>query len=803
MRPGEPGGDRQMVAGTFAALAAGVALAAAPIGEQAVRPLGEPVLEPPTLHCLGVYWIVGGERSGDARVELAYRREGRGTWRRGADLFRVEPGAHRAEGRSRISVPDGAQLFAGSILRLTPDTAYEIRLRLVGPDGGSSERRLRARTRKEPGLDRPARTLHVIPGDGGGAGTSADPFRGLEAAQAAARPGDLFLLSPGRYPGAFRVTRSGEPGRPIVWRGAGAGALLDGQGDAAARPGRTVDAVGAHDVWFERLTIRNADHGIVAHNAARLVVRGCWIENVEFGITATRNDGDATRDLFIADNEIEGPCTWPRARGIEDARGIQVTGAGHVIAYNRVRGFADGIDTFPSSRCAAIDIHNNDLHEMTDDGIEMDYSERNTRCFDNRLTNVFQGISAQPVHGGPVYIFRNVLYNVEVETFKLHNSPSGVLLFQNTSVKKGEPLVLWTTAEVRRTVSRNNLFVGTAAPYAYDCTAPMVDCDFDYDGFAGGPWGHFLRWNGARYPTLADVRARAPVYRHAVALPADTLFASGLRPPEDHRPIFDRTRVDLRLRDGSGAVDAGTPLPGLSDDYAGRAPDLGACELGAPLPHYGPRPEAAWARQRSRRDRVEDVSSMVAWRRAFLRPGMSDPETALAVWETVVRFQHQEPPPVEGLQSDGCVHDAIKTFNVYGYGMCCCAAANIAALGRAAGLAARGRILHGHSVPELFWDGSWRMLDASLINYFPKADGSLAGVDELIAGVSGWLEGRPDLKGNDPGLRAFMRGGGWRSGPEILRRSPFYDENGWLPAATHGWYSTMQEYDGSATGFYE
>jgi hypothetical protein len=63
------------------------------------------------------------------------------------------------------------------------------------------------------------------------------------------------------------------------------------------------------------------------------------------------------------------------------------------------------------------------MSELTDDGIEMDYSERNTRCFHNRLTNVFQGISMQPVYGGPVYVFRNVMYNVAVEPFKLHNNP--------------------------------------------------------------------------------------------------------------------------------------------------------------------------------------------------------------------------------------------------------------------------------------------------------------------------------------------------------------------------------------------
>jgi hypothetical protein len=31
-------------------------------------------------------------------------------------------------------------------------------------------------------------------------------------------------------------------------------------------------------------------------------------------------------------------------------------------------------------------------------------------------------------------------------------------------------------------------------------------------------------------------------------------------------------------------------LPGVNDDFTGRAPDLGAYEVGRPLPHYGPRP---------------------------------------------------------------------------------------------------------------------------------------------------------------------------------------------------------------------
>src|SRR5439155_4999171 len=52
-------------------------------------------------------------------------------------------------------------------------------------------------------------------------------------------------------------------------------------------------------------------------------------------------------------------------------------------------------------------------------------------------------------------------------------------------------------------------------------------------------------------------------------------------------------------------------------------------------------------------------------------------------------------------------------------------------------------------------------------------------------------------------LEKFMQRGGWKSGPPLLAASPFYDTNGWLPAATHGWYSTMQEYDRPTSGIYE
>jgi hypothetical protein len=572
---------------------------------------GNPVIpgrleqDPPTFVCLGVNWIVQGDANANARVELEYRKEGKDKWLRGMGLFRVETAAVPEKERPK----SGESLFAGSVIGLEEDTEYDLRLKLIDPDGGDSVRTLIGRTKKTPQAYAGGRTLHVIPGAGTtgpsrfgqpgavsvpGIGTKNDPFRGLAEADRAARPGDTVLVHAGIYQGEWEVRRDGEPGKPIVWRGAGDGeTVLDGQGDAKTRPERTISASGRHDLHFENLTVRNSTWLAVFNRGKRIVLRGCHLSGCSYAIVATgQQEGRLVEDILIEDNVIEGPSTWPRTKGIEDARGVQIEGQGSTVRYNRVRGFADGIDTFSTPPCAAIDIYGNEISEMIDDGIETDYSVRNVRCFRNRLTNVFQGISAQPVLGGPVYIIRNAMYNVEQEVFKLHNGPSGVLMFHNTLVKAGIPLVLYPGAErVGNCVSRNNLFIGTTAGYAYETTGKMENCDYDYDGFGGGPWEMFLKWNEKRYLTADDVRRDAPVYRHVAVVSPAGCFASGRLPPTDARAqAFPISANDMRLATGSEARDRGAVLPGVNDGYEGKAPDLGAYESGSPLPRYGPRP---------------------------------------------------------------------------------------------------------------------------------------------------------------------------------------------------------------------
>jgi hypothetical protein len=554
-------------------------------GGDTAEAVGEPVLERPTLRSLGAYWIIRGDDNKNGVVALDYRKQGETQWHAGAPLFRTEKHVNKAGGPV---IPDDAWLFAGSALLLQPDSTYELKLTLNDPEGGTATNTLNARTVREP-VDPTGPIFYVVPGNGGGTGTKSDPFKGLAAADKKAKPGDTFILQPGTYSGTIGLRKSGEKGRPIVWRGAGDNAVLDGGGK------NVIEAVGVHDVWFESLNITNAKYAIVTHESERIVVRRCHITASDFGITATKNSKDTLNDYFITDNVIEGVSHWPRSEGIEDRRGIQITGAGHVVAYNRIRGFGDAMDTFQGPRCEAIDFNNNDCELLTDDGCEMDYSQRNTRCFENRFTNVFQGISTQPIYGGPVYIFRNVLFNVCLEPFKMHNGPSGAVMIHNTVVRKGMPLILDTTKPISNCYYRNNLFVGSGPErYALDCEAKATDCDYDYDGFAGGPWTNFLKWNREKYPTLEAVRAKSPVEKHAVMVDGASVFASGAVPPADEKELV-KEAPDLRLSASTAAIDAGQPLAGFNDGFAGKAPDLGAYEAGAPLPHYGPRETAAAA----------------------------------------------------------------------------------------------------------------------------------------------------------------------------------------------------------------
>ncbi len=92
-----------------------------------------------------------------------------------------------------------------------------------------------------------------------------------------------------------------------------------------------------------------------------------------------------------------------------------------------------------------------------------------------------------------------------------------------------------------------------------------------------------------KYRTLKDFADEAGQEKHGVLVDYDVFERASAPDRSDPQRIYRPAQFDFRLRAGSAAVDAGVAIPNITDGFTGKAPDLGAYELGQPLPHYGPR----------------------------------------------------------------------------------------------------------------------------------------------------------------------------------------------------------------------
>ena len=185
---------------------------------------------------------------------------------------------------------------------------------------------------------------------------------------------------------------------------------------------------------------------------------------------------------------------------------------------------------------------------------------------------------------------------------------------------------------------RNNLFLGeNSAPSIFSVTTYTNYSSSDYNGFRVNPGASVsFQWNSPRSTVRADYtallnapggdeagRAAVPAGRgaagrgaaqstiemrsfktlteyaqathqdeHSVAVDYDVFMNVSRLDAKDLRSVqklYKAEDLDFRLKPGSAAVDRGTALPNVTDGFGGRAPDLGALEVGQQLPHYGPR----------------------------------------------------------------------------------------------------------------------------------------------------------------------------------------------------------------------
>jgi len=527
----------------------------------------------PTYENASLEWAITGDDDLDSVVTVRYRAMGSASWRVGLPLRRIPAGT--AETFS------WGNKHSGSLFDLVPGTAYEVELSLVDPDGGSTTRTVMVTTRTLPTAGTNAMIRRVTPAT-------------ISSALSAAMPGDVILLGDGTY-SPITINRDGSASGHIFLRAENAQqAIVSGEVRLDGRAFWVVEGLrvnaqikfnNAHDIVISRNVIQTAGSGVVAYD------------------TTT---GTSVFNITVIDNDITGSTSFADAtvgaNGNNLGEGIELTGAGHVIAYNHVRGFRDCISTLEDAAAhnqVSVDIIGNDLEVGADDAIEADFSMGNMRILRNRIRNSFVGISGQPTLGGPMYAVRNVMFNVIYSPFKLHRGSVGDVAFHNTVVKTGDALGIYSGVAWHRSYFRNNLFLGGAGFGTYggygngngrilDLAQSGMACSYDYDGFGSIGVSSFQgRVGAASFTSLATLRSMtSEVHAQQVDL---SIFAQTVTFPAGG-PFPEKTMPDLRLAQASAAIDNGTALPSVNDGALGAGPDLGAYEAGASLSQYGPRP---------------------------------------------------------------------------------------------------------------------------------------------------------------------------------------------------------------------
>lgn len=447
--------------------------------------------------------------------------------------------------------------------------------------------------------------------------------------------------------GTTRLVKSGTPEKPIVIKGAGDGEVIfDGNGCSLL-----FDVIGTNYLYFEEVTFRNTDVAIQTGlrdvaGCNGLTVKRCRFENIAMAIWGQYQ---ASKNFYIADNVIIGranpkvlmgllsrgvpfntlPGYPPKINGPNGSYyAITVAGQGHAVCHNRVENFFDGICVDQAAGSpktgkhggphAYIDFYNNYISNMIDNCIETDTATHNIRVMRNVcINNAHAPLSSQPVYGGPAYFMRNIIYHVpEGGAIKMYSRAAGVIFYHNTlcgEIYVGQP----SGTGASNLHFRNNLMLG-ANPlnqsnriakdfrgiFFMDTYTPYTSSD--YNGFRPneGTDVQFM-WNSPPGGTVTDYKNPRELHSfrslkelcaefgqecHGIMIDYDIFRNVKKADLADFSKIYDAKDLDFRLKRNSAAVDAGCILPNVNDGFTGKAPDLGALEVGQPAPVYGPRP---------------------------------------------------------------------------------------------------------------------------------------------------------------------------------------------------------------------
>jgi hypothetical protein len=520
-----------------------------------------------TYECLGLYWKTPAAADG-CTVEFAEETAAAGAARPGYPLV-YDP-------------RDGE--YRGSLVGLKPDTAYRVTLR-----AGAETATLTARTRGER-----------------------FPI------------GETTIVAAGDSTATLTIAKSGTADAyHLVTVAPGTRATLDAKNSGIAT--LTIDA---DFVIVRGLELRNAaQHGVLIKARHHdIVVEDCHISGwgrfagpVSFGNVGGDLDSAVYAEqgcgrLTIQRNRIEHPrgaaSDWEFGHpvGPQGISFINSTG-GNVVRYNEIvstedHGFNDGFGgasnfSREGSPNRDSDIYGNIIRGCWDDAIESEGANMNVRIWGNLLDRFYNGIATACVSRGPIYIFRNVwgasrrthrepLGGAAIKTGERDEFGGGRrFVFHNTVLQPGGVMTAFSSHVAPNVVTRNNVFDVRGALATRQDKPPASD--YDYDFFNGGERGIARETHGVR-GAVAWLPSERPEFFPA---PRVSVVSYG-KIKTDMGGGTTRDITDPVVTVPNPILDAGEVLPNFNEDFTGRAPDLGAFEVGRPPLEFGRRAYLRW-----------------------------------------------------------------------------------------------------------------------------------------------------------------------------------------------------------------
>jgi hypothetical protein len=290
----------------------------------------------------------------------------------------------------------------------------------------------------------------------------------------------------------------------------------------------------------------------------------------------------------------------PRIGGLSESGGVTGRGGARrvVIRRNTIDGPFDGVRAgynvgFDRYAAQDMDVADNLIRHIADDALEPDGSTINFRAWSNRAEESLTVLSTGPVSFGPVYLVRNTAWRTGNDgvgrdgqgrvpgttmiKYSGSSSPIARVYLLHNTFWTDRPNVVGGAqfaslgASSEAFYLRNNLIRTTNN--AFDVSRAIGSWDEDADHFASTGANYGLRFKDAIY--RADVQA----YRTASGQGAHTNLTSDF---VTDLALLNPDSGDLRLPPGSPLVDAGIPVPNISDrpglDFLGSAPDIGAVD---------------------------------------------------------------------------------------------------------------------------------------------------------------------------------------------------------------------------------